>query len=133
MRDGQLLLAHIPATSPIDLGAWTLPGGGVNFREHPDDAVLRELQEEAGLTGVREGLVAVYSHVYERSDDRPRPPVHHIGFIYDVLVNPGDLVNEVEGSTDYCAWVLPVEARNLKLTPLAVFALSLSGIGTANA
>ena len=129
LRDGHLLLAHIPATSPIDPDAWTLPGGGIDFREHPDDAVLRELREEAGLTGVLEGLVAAYSHVYERSDDRPRPPVHHIGFIYSVAVDPGDLVAEIEGSTDYCRWFLPAEARDLTLTPLAAFALSLPRFG----
>ena len=38
-----------PATSTP--GAWTLPGGGLDFGEDPADGVLRELEEETGLTG----------------------------------------------------------------------------------
>ena len=56
--DGAVLLARIAPCFP-DAGSWTLPGGGVEFGEHPDAAVLRELGEETGLTGER-GRVLTY-------------------------------------------------------------------------
>ena len=39
--------------------------------EDPDDAVLRELEEETGITEVRDARVAaVFSHVFDRSEER---------------------------------------------------------------
>ena len=48
LRDEQILLARLaPYLVPGEL--WTLPGGGIDFGEHPRDAVVREVHEETGL------------------------------------------------------------------------------------
>lgn len=44
VRDGKLLLAK------QEDGRWELPGGGVEPGETPTQAVIREVQEECGLT-----------------------------------------------------------------------------------
>src|ERR1044071_9636006 len=99
--DEAVLLARMAPDAP-DAGLWTLPGGGVEFGEHPDDAVLRELREETGLVGERGQVVAVSSRTYERPPSHPRTPFQHLGLIYVVRVEGGELVLEVGGSTDLC-------------------------------
>ena len=46
---GRLLLARLSEGEGPDAGLWTLPGGGVLWGEHPDQAVFREMEEETGL------------------------------------------------------------------------------------
>jgi len=48
-------------------GLWTLPGGFLRFGETPEQGVLRELREEAGLEGAVEALHAVRSRLGRRS------------------------------------------------------------------
>ena len=121
--DGAVLLARMgPGT--LDAGSWTLPGGRVEFGEHPDDTVLRELREETGLTGERGRVVAVYSQTKDRSPARPRPPFQHLGLIYEVRIEEGELVNELDGSTDVCRWVAQADLPSCPLVDLAAFAVA---------
>ena len=46
VRDGQLLL--VKPSRGFNKGYWTLPGGFVSYGEAPEDAVVREVLEEAG-------------------------------------------------------------------------------------
>ncbi len=57
-ENGQVLLSH-----RRDMDAWNLPGGGVESRELPSEAVIREVKEETGLEVVIERLVGVYGKV----------------------------------------------------------------------
>lgn len=124
VRDGEILMAR-QAPDAVDGGKWTLPGGGVLPGEHPDEAVLRELREETGLTGARGPVRAVYSRVHERSPERPRPSVHFVGLLYDVTADEGELVHEVENTTDRCQWIPLAELRSFPLVLLAEFVADL--------
>lgn len=46
-RDGKVLLEK-RSNTPFQ-GYWCIPGGHIEFGEHPEDAVRREVQEETGL------------------------------------------------------------------------------------
>jgi 8-oxo-dGTP diphosphatase len=122
LRDNALLLARMAADVTFDAGAWTLPGGGIEFGEHPDAAVLRELQEETGLVGELGTLLGVYSRRHDRSGSSP---FHHIGLLYEVRVPEDQLVMEVTGSTDLCAWVPIDTLGTIPLVDLASFAVEL--------
>ena len=120
----RILLCRLSADE-VEAGAWTLPGGGVEFGEHPDETVLRELEEEAGLTGRIDDVVGIFSKVYTRSRAAAGADLHFIGFLYRVTPVGGALRDEVDGSTDTCAWFPPHELAALRIVGVARHAIRL--------
>ena len=57
---------------------WALPGGFVDYGESTENAVVRELKEETGLTGINVKLVDV------ASDPTRDPRQHTVSIIYKV-------------------------------------------------
>ena len=79
-------------------GMWAFPGGFVDYGEDPEDAVLRELQEETGIEGQNPRVL----HVLGAPGRDPRK--HCVGLFY--LVD-ADIDTEPEGADDAvsAAWV----------------------------
>ena len=121
-REERLLLCRL-ATNEPEPGAWTLPGGGVDFGEHPDDAVIREVREESGLDGTIAGFEGVFSHLYHGSPYADGADLHFLGVLYRVDVTGGELIDEVDGSTDRCAWFARDEVGTLRITSVARHAI----------
>lgn len=99
----RLLVCRLAPGYP-STGLWTLPGGGVEFGEHPDAAVIRELREETGLEGAIERIALVTSSTFPKPSSRPGP-LHAVAILYRVRVTGGRLTVEVGGSTDGCEWL----------------------------
>ena len=111
--DGRVLLARGSMTSEFP-GSWTLPGGGVDQGEHPDDAVVREFEEETGLSVRVTALHQVTADVVRL----PSGPLQHSDrIIYAVVGTGGVLRDEVGGSTDRVAWAGPAERASWPLLP----------------
>jgi 8-oxo-dGTP diphosphatase len=125
---GRVLLCRI-APSVVAGEVWTLPGGGLAFGEAPNDAVIRELAEESGYEGEIVSLVGVTSRVFDRSEDGGQR--HAIRIVYRVRITGGELRDEVDGSTDTCAWFAPADARKLRLSDVARRPLELPAVGQA--
>ena len=111
VRAGEVLLSRLaPSISEDEL--WTLPGGGIEFGEHPDDAVVREVHEETGLElrprpAALDRLGAPGGRPRERTDRS----MHSVRIVYDAWVAadaPEPRVVEVDGSTVDARW-LPVD------------------------
>ena len=125
-ESGRILLCRIaPSVAAGEI--WTLPGGGLEFGEPPEEAVLRELAEESGYQGEVVGLADVKDRVVTDSEGGGR--MHAIRIVYRVKVTGGDLRDEIDGSTDTCAWFTLDQARRLNLGGLAQHALSLAEAG----
>ena len=116
---GRVLLARNSALSSLP-GLWTLPGGGVEQGEHPDDTVVREFAEETGLTVRVAGLHSALADVFRLpATDRWE---HTDRLIYDVEIEGGELRNEANGTTELVDWVDP---GDLPLMPFTAAVLGL--------
>ena len=82
-RGGEVLL--IQRGNEPWKGAWALPGGFVDYGEDPRDAVLRELEEEAGLSGRIVRLL-------DATGDPERDPRQHIVSIVYLIEAEGEAV-----------------------------------------
>jgi ADP-ribose pyrophosphatase YjhB (NUDIX family) len=120
---GRILLCRIaPSVLPGEI--WTLPGGGLDFGEPPETAVIRELHEETGYTGHVIALECVADRLFDGTTDGRR--LHAIRIVYRVRITGGERRDEVDGSTDTCGWFTRDEAEHLRLGSLARQAIAMA-------
>jgi 8-oxo-dGTP diphosphatase len=105
-KDGRVLLVQ-RAKPPV--GAWSLPGGHVEFGETAVEAARRELFEETGVAANLTELVGLYEII------REKPPIHYAIACYCGHWASG----EAQASSDALAaqWVSPPELQHLDFAP----------------
>jgi ADP-ribose pyrophosphatase YjhB (NUDIX family) len=111
-RHGRLLQCRV-APGNLGAGMWTLPGGGLEFGEAPEDAVTREVEEETGLLARITGVPVVHSDTGSWPFSGGRIPYHQVRFVYPMEVVGGAERREVDGSTDELGWFTVEELRRL--------------------
>ena len=116
-----ILLCRISDQLPRLKGQWTLPGGGLEFRESPIDAMIREVKEETGLLVESAGLQDVNSNEVDVEDTQ----YHGIRIIYMAHLLGGTLTNEIDGTTDRCRWWHKDELASIPLVDLSQLGISL--------
>jgi 8-oxo-dGTP diphosphatase len=90
---------HILLCHRRDMDRWNLPGGGVMSGETPWQAVVREVQEEVGLTIRVERLTGIYAY----------PPRNDLVFSFFCTITGGEIAesDEADGIAYFLIEQLP--------------------------
>lgn len=118
--DGGKLLLNSHLTSDGEL-YYDLPGGGQNPYESMEEAVVREVLEETGLSVEPVRFAALCEEIFTNEEVRRRWPEYchrcmHI-FLVKVLPVPAQ-DHELDFQQTGSAWFTPEEAESLPLVPL---------------
>jgi len=100
-REGRVLAVQRPEGKP-QAGFWEFPGGKVEEGEALEDALVREFEEELGLTP--------RAFAFWRSERHSYPELTVQLHFFQITEADGTL-SALEGH--HFAWVLPAEARSL--------------------
>lgn len=109
-RDGRVLLAR--RLGGAGAGQYSLPGGMVECGERLEDAALRELAEETGITARIAGLADVVEIIGRDDDGRVRS--HAAVVVYAARWLAGEGVETDEA--DDLRWVDPLDPGDLPMT-----------------
>ncbi|MGI9002152.1 MAG: NUDIX hydrolase [Pseudonocardia sp.] len=122
VQDGSVLLVRFSRS-----GRWTLPGGGIDHGERPEDAAVREVEEETGHRIELGSLIGIDSARW--STERAGAPVdfHAVRVLYLGEVVGGTLRDEADGSSDRAAWVPLADVAALDRVGLVDIGLAAAG------
>ena len=105
--DGRVLITRRPEGKPM-AGLWEFPGGKVDPGETPEQALIRELQEEIGID-VTENCLAPFTFASHHYAD-----FHLLMPLYVCRVWDGMVVAR-EGQT--LKWVRPLDLKDYPMPP----------------
>jgi ADP-ribose pyrophosphatase YjhB (NUDIX family) len=115
--DGEQRMLVVKSNRGFTKGVWNIPGGFIEYGERPEDAIVREVAEETGLTIEVGSLLGVFM-------ERFQSPYFMYGFMFEARNVRGAL--RIEPSEIEAAQWMPWEsaARELR-NPFALQALEL--------
>jgi len=110
---------------------WTMPGGGVELDETPEEGAVRELREESGYDVELTGLLGVNTWVQapDRRRDGSDRPLKGVRLLYEARIVGGELTHELDGSTDEARWIPLADVPSLNRVGLVDTAIALWSAG----
>ena len=106
---------------------WTMPGGGVDLDESPEQGAVREVLEETGFHVELEGLLGIDCIVIpaERRQVHGDRPLKAIRVVYRGRVVGGSLAKEIDGTTDEARWIPLAEVPGIDRVGLVDLAIAM--------
>ena len=107
---------------------WTLPGGGTDLDETPEEGCVREVKEEIGYDVVLTGLLGVETDVIA-ADHRlhgAARPLKAVRIFYAARIVGGELACESDGTTDEARWHPLGEVADLPHVSMVATGLGLA-------
>ncbi len=108
-EDGRVLM--VKSNRGFTKGMWNIPGGFIEYGEHPEAAAVREIREEVGLDVSLGDLLGVWMERFES-------PYFMYGFMYDATTESVDVRLEPTEIAD-SRWMAPAEAYEATENPFA--------------
>ena len=110
-------------------GKLDLPGGGIEHTELPEEALKREIMEEAGINITNYKLLdVVATNIKWEMEPNLWEDLHHIGILYTVDTNELFLKNEADGlDSNGANWYNITELNKKELSPFTILALEKLG------
>ena len=117
--DGKILMIK-KARGPYK-GTYDLPGGSLEYGEHLDEAIEREMMEETGRKILDKKFLGLNmylsSYVGSRGD---MLSMHHIGAYYIANLAPGDIKTTADGEDSLGAEYISLDKiSEIKIAPIA--------------
>ena len=106
-----------------------LPGGGMEHTELPEEALKREIMEEAGINIANYKLLdVVATNIKWEMEPNLWEDLHHLGILYTVDTNELFLKNEADGlDSNGANWYNITELNKKELSPFTILALEKLG------
>lgn len=110
-RDGRVLL--VKRGKPPYQGVWSLPGGLVELGETLQEAAMRELHEETGITGEITGFLECFDMI--RRNEAGRVERHFVLSVYTARPVSGEAV--AADDAEAVMWAAESDLAGLEMTP----------------
>ena len=108
-----LLVQRNEPASPHIHGKWHFPGGGIEFGEHPTEAIMREIDEELGALSVQ----LMTKRPIVSSNVHPTYNIQSIVLGFPILYLDGEIDVSKDDSIGDVKWFELEEVQSLDSTP----------------
>ena len=125
VEDERILLARVNEPSTPDHGAWTMPGGGMEWGETPEQTAVREFEEETGLRATLGPVLGTWSLWLTSEETVQGEPGHVIAPVFSCASHTGELTVEQDGTTDAVEWIPLADVESLPRVALVDHCIAL--------